>query len=568
MPTNHGLIVQFNEAMNENSLTSDKWELVDSLGNQQTGELVYNAEYSVWKLAPDSSLIAGEQYSVTISGEIQDEGGSNPLGSDLSWSFKTSIGEDNSALEFAERWPGSGCDCAPISTRVLVKFDQVSDPDSISESTMVLHNETGSVVAGSVLYRGDFIEFKPDQALSPDSAYSVQINAGTRDLAGQTMTSEEIWNFRTSGATANGSWTEMGAAEQVPAMAFHNQVWTGSEVIFWGSSGGGIYRPVTDHWSTISTVNAPLSRNEATAVWTGSEMIVWGGRDENGGIPSGGIYTPNANVWSVLESPSIFVAGATYQHVAAWTGTEMIIWGGISTSGSTTSPHTINKGFRYNPQSQVWTRVDSSGILSPRRDAASVWTGSELVIWGGYSISGDALNDGARYDPQSDIWRPLPTENAPVASTVGVSVIWTGSEVIVWNGGRSFAGQKRNDQFRSETLRFYDPLTDQWRKSNSGWEPYASTDGSLFQLPSGFSAHWTGDRMFVLAKLFPGGAWFYDPALDGWQPASTTGAPFALKGSSTLWAGDRFIHWGGDKFSYWEALIDPLSGKEGKYFLP
>jgi N-acetylneuraminic acid mutarotase len=64
-------------------------------------------------------------------------------------------------------------------------------------------------------------------------------------------------------------------------------VWTGSEVIVWGGcespsslcglNTGRRYNPGTDSWTAISTTDAPSARYWHTAVWTGSEVIVWGG---------------------------------------------------------------------------------------------------------------------------------------------------------------------------------------------------------------------------------------------------------------------------------------------------
>ena len=55
-------------------------------------------------------------------------------------------------------------------------------------------------------------------------------------------------------------------------------------MIVWGGSygsptfnTGGRYNPSTDSWTATSTINAPMPEYAHTAVWTGSEMIVWGG---------------------------------------------------------------------------------------------------------------------------------------------------------------------------------------------------------------------------------------------------------------------------------------------------
>ena len=54
-------------------------------------------------------------------------------------------------------------------------------------------------------------------------------------------------------------------------------------MIIWGGGAGlmfntgGRYNPSTDSWAATSTSNAPSVRIGHTAVWSGSEMIVWGG---------------------------------------------------------------------------------------------------------------------------------------------------------------------------------------------------------------------------------------------------------------------------------------------------
>ena len=53
-------------------------------------------------------------------------------------------------------------------------------------------------------------------------------------------------------------------------------------MIVWGGitaqrfNTGGRYNPITDSWVATSTTGAPEGAYH-TAVWTGSEMIIWGG---------------------------------------------------------------------------------------------------------------------------------------------------------------------------------------------------------------------------------------------------------------------------------------------------
>ena len=52
----------------------------------------------------------------------------------------------------------------------------------------------------------------------------------------------------------------------------------------------------------------------------------------------------------------------------------MIVWGGQN-------PGFLNDGGRYNPTSNSWTPTGKTP--TPRRYHAAVWTGSEMIIWGG-----------------------------------------------------------------------------------------------------------------------------------------------------------------------------------------
>jgi N-acetylneuraminic acid mutarotase len=57
---------------------------------------------------------------------------------------------------------------------------------------------------------------------------------------------------------------------------------------------GGHYNPMTDSWTPTATVGAPSPRYDHTAVWTGTEMIIWGGGYSDGStdyyLADGAVY--------------------------------------------------------------------------------------------------------------------------------------------------------------------------------------------------------------------------------------------------------------------------------------
>src|SRR5947207_6723740 len=113
---------------------------------------------------------------------------------------------------------------------------------------------------------------------------------------------------------------------------------------------------------------------------------------------------------------------ARYGHTAVWTGSEMIVWGGGS-----------NTGGRYNPSTDSWTATSTTNAPTARSRHTAVWTGSEMIVWGGYNFPTGDLNTGGRYNPSTDSWTATSTTNAPTARSQHTAV-WTGSEMIVWGG--------------------------------------------------------------------------------------------------------------------------------------
>ena len=91
------------------------------------------------------------------------------------------------------------------------------------------------------------------------------------------------------------------------------------------------------------------------------------------------------------------VPSARTHHSAVWTGSEMIIWGGRG------GDLFWSTGGRYDPLIDSWTATGFTNAPSARYHHTAVWTGSEMIIWGGYGRSNSSffMNTGGRYCTQS-----------------------------------------------------------------------------------------------------------------------------------------------------------------------
>ena len=198
---------------------------------------------------------------------------------------------------------------------------------------------------------------------------------------------------------------------------------------------------------------------------------------------------------------------------AVWTGREVIVWGGVGVW----TPLTPD-GARYRPTANVWRSLRRAPIRA-RFGHSAVWTGKQMVIWGGRAAeeSGQpprGLRDGAAYDPRSTQWRRI--ARAPLSGASAQTAVWTGEEVIVLAGARAAA---------------YDPDRNRWRRMAPAPLPAGSTQ----------TAVWTRKEMVVWDGA-RGAA--YAPAADRWRPIAT--APLeAREGHTAVWTGRRMIVWGG-----------------------
>ena len=211
-------------------------------------------------------------------------------------------------------------------------------------------------------------------------------------------------------------------------------------------------------------------------------------------------------------------------HTAVWTGSEMIIWGGAASGVGY-----VNTGGRYNPATDSWTATSTSNAPSARAGHTAVWTGSEMIVWGGGRFQ-HVEPTGGRYNSATDSWTATSTSNAPSAR-IGHTAVWTGSEMIVW-GGISFLPPTGFN-----TGGKYNPATDSWTATSTSNAPSARI---------GHKAVWTGSEMIVWGasgSLNTGGR--YNPSTNSWTATSTTNAPDGRDGHTAVWTGSEMIVWGG-----------------------
>jgi hypothetical protein len=238
-------------------------------------------------------------------------------------------------------------------------------------------------------------------------------------------------------------------------------VWTGSEMIVFGTDRGfqpigARYDPEQDAWRPISLDRAPKPYANVNAVWTGEQMLIWSSSPGASPPSSGGLYDPVTDAWRPIALDSAFPSGP--DSVTAWTGTELLIWDLRQRTGRRFNSR-LNRWRAIADARAPRTRVKASAVWTGNRFV--VWGGLPPVFPENVppntivDPTPDNLEQGAAYDPATDRWQPLPDlgrRGTAPGSWRGRNshlAVWTGSEMVVWGGTNvGFHGSDRNDGAR------------------------------------------------------------------------------------------------------------------------
>lgn len=310
---------------------------------------------------------------------------------------------------------------------------------------------------------------------------------------------------------------------------------------------GGRYNFETDTWTPISLDDALLFPEAPSAMWTGSEMVIGAEFPETGAR-----YDPALDMWALLPEGDAPVLGE--ERLAVEVAGDILVLGGDVGEGRPAWT-------RFDGDDHTWTRVvsDSADAPGPRLQLGTIWTGEELIVWGGrlppppnYGlVSAEDANRASTehwsYSPATGAWTRLPFENAPDPRYPPV-LTWTGREVLVWGGANIDPLLLEPYGSGPTNGGRYDPRAKVWSSMATGgraprWDTLGVfTDHELVVYsPPGTERN---------APPFAA----YDPARDTWRPLDAQGhADEAFV--SAFWTGAEVVFLGTHGIS----LLDPVT---------
>lgn len=210
------------------------------------------------------------------------------------------------------------------------------------------------------------------------------------------------------------------------------------------------------------------------AAWTGSRLVIWGGQNSAGLLSDGACLDLAANQWTALNLPG--APSARFGATAVWTGDRLIVWGGEGAEGVLRSGAQLV--FDTNGAPVEW-RTLAVPSLGARTRHSAVWTGSKMIVWGGRNGTPSYFADGGAYDPTDNSWTVLPAFG-DLAARSGHCAVWTGQEMLVV-GGEGAGGAMASGAA-------YHPASARWRLLSVAGNPQPRSQGS---------AVWTGGELLV-----------------------------------------------------------------------
>lgn len=192
------VMATFNEPMDASTINTTTFTVKQG-STQIAGVVSYSGNTATF--TPVSFFAVNTLYTATITTGAKDPQG-NALRDDHVWSFTTGTSSSSNQPKVISTDPTNGATGVALNKKLTADFNKVMDPATITTATFKL-NQGVTAIAGVVTYIGTTAKFSPSSSLSPGMVYTATITTGAKDLAGNSIAANYIWNFTTGTALDN-----------------------------------------------------------------------------------------------------------------------------------------------------------------------------------------------------------------------------------------------------------------------------------------------------------------------------------------------------------------------------
>ena len=228
-------------------------------------------------------------------------------------------------------------------------------------------------------------------------------------------------------------------------------------------------------WSVIP--RSPIgARTAPMLIWDGRELLEIGGT--SGGVPrgDGAAYDPAVSRWRHIATAPVQVG--TVDAASVWTGSVVFMFGGRTPPYKVVSECCV--AGLYDPKTDRWAVSSRAPLDKGLMQTTAVWTGGSVVL-AGLRPGNPEMLEAASYDPTADRWVRLDPAISQSHPPLDVELVATDQGVVLWSlwgrtqqtGPGEFTGYAGVDVYRLDS-------SGRWRNVTDGWPQHETVSGPLF----------------------------------------------------------------------------------------
>lgn len=224
---------------------------------------------------------------------------------------------------------------------------------------------------------------------------------------------------------------------------------------------GGIYnfaeKDPAKQWKLIYEDNATLKTGGHSATFVGkNKVFFFGGFDaERKKTNETAIYDFKANTWEkVAVDPAITPREG---HTAVYSSHGVIIFGRVRKPSGVGHLHGTGAFYDiHSKKANKWTLIVAQSAPE-RKDHTAVWTGSEMMVFGGKAITGRGTlySSISKFNPTNLGWSSVTSNYHGPDLVHGHTAVWTGYSMLIWGGQTQGTGERPEQKTLNKGFIYY-----------------------------------------------------------------------------------------------------------------
>ncbi len=384
----------FNTPMNPSSITTATFTVQQ--GATSISGLVSYTDTTALFTVPNE-LGPGLTYTCTITAGVKDVAGT-ALAGNYVWSFTTVAAALIVPPTVSSTDPVNAAPSVPLNQKIAANFSVAMDASTITTSTFTLKQGATSI-SGLVSYSGTTAIFAPSSNLAPNTAYTVTITTGAKNVAGIALANNYVWSF-TTGAAAVITPPTVSSTDPVnaaPAVPLNQKI-------------AATFSVAMDP-STMTASTFTLKQG-ATSI---SGLVSYSGTTA--------IFAPSGNLAANTPYTATITTGA--KNLAGIALANNYVWSFTTGATAVVTPPTVSSTDPANAATGVVLNKHITAIFSKTMDASTITTSTFTLKQGATLVSGAVSCVGA-----TATYIPL---NNLTSNTTYTATITTGAKDLAGN---------------------------------------------------------------------------------------------------------------------------------------